>query len=129
MGCYMKVGIVGYGNVGKALYELVKSDDSLQLIGVFSRRRISLAEHLPFDELQSYRGKIDLLLLALGSYDDIEKNVRSVVGFDTVDCFDNHAKIASYKKNAKRIKWQKSVYCSNGVGSGSTFRVACAVGF
>ncbi len=94
----MKVGIVGYGNVGKALYELVKTDDSLQLGGIFSRRKISLAEYLPFDELQSYRGKIDLLLLALGSYDDIEKNVQNVVGFDTVDCFDNHAKIASYKK-------------------------------
>lgn len=103
MGCYMKVGIVGYGNIGKALYELVKSDDSLQLVRVFSRRRISLAEYVPFDELQSYRGKIDILLLALGSYDDIEKNVRSVVGFDTVDCFDNHAKIASYKKTLNEL--------------------------
>lgn len=103
MGCYMKVGIVGYGNVGKALYKLVKDDNSLQLVAVFSRRRISLAEYIPFDELQSYRGKIDLLLLALGSYDDIERNVQSVMGFDTVDCFDNHAKIASYKKMLKEI--------------------------
>lgn len=99
----MKVGIVGYGNVGKALYKLVKDDHCLQLVGVFSRRRISLAEYVPFDELQSYRGKIDLLLVALGSYDDIENNVQSIVGFDTVDCFDNHAKIASYKKMLNEI--------------------------
>ncbi len=93
----MKVAIVGYGNVGKALKTVVESDCDMQLVGVFSRRKLSLAECLPFDELQKYRGAIDLLLVALGSYGDVVENAQNFVGFDTIDCFDNHAKIPAYK--------------------------------
>lgn len=93
----MKVAIVGYGNVGKALKNVVESDCNLQLAGVFSRRKLSLAEYIAFDELKKYRGKIDLLLVALGSYNDVVENAQNLAGFDTVDCFDNHAKISAYK--------------------------------
>ena len=93
----MRVAIVGYGNVGKALKTVVEMEADMHLVGVFSRRKLSLAEYLPFDELQNYRGKIDLLLLALGSYGDVVENAQNFVGFDTVDCFDNHSKISAYK--------------------------------
>lgn len=93
----MKVAIVGYGNIGKALKTVVESDRNMQLVGVFSRRKLSLEQYIPFDELQRYRGKIDLLLVALGSYGDVVENAQNFVGFDTVDCFDNHAKISAYK--------------------------------
>ena len=93
----MRVGIVGYGNVGKALKSCVESMPDLQLIGVFSRRKLTLDRYIPFKDLQKYRGKIDVLLVALGSYDDIAQNVENFVGFDTVDCFDTHGKIAPYK--------------------------------
>lgn len=93
----MKIAIVGYGNVGKALLQLVKQQDDMQLVGVFSRRRLTLPEYLPFDSIQTYRNKIDLLLVAHGSYGDIVQNAQALCGFDRVDCFDNHAKIASYK--------------------------------
>ena len=93
----MRVAIVGYGNVGKALKTVVQSDRDLQLVGVFSRRKLSLVEYLPFDELTKYRGAIDVLLVALGSYNDVVENAQNFVGFDTIDCFDNHAKIPAYK--------------------------------
>ena len=93
----MKIGIVGYGNVGKALKICVESIPDWQLIGVFSRRKLSLDGYIPFEDLAKYRDKIDLLLVALGSYDDICANVESFVGFDTVDCFDTHGKIGAYK--------------------------------
>lgn len=93
----MKVAIVGYGNVGKALKTIVERDTGMQLVGVFSRRKLSLPDYLPFDELPNYRGKIDTLLLALGSYGDVVENAQNFAGFDTIDCFDNHAKISAYK--------------------------------
>ncbi len=99
----MKVGIAGYGNVGKALLNLVEKERGLQLVGVFSRRKLSQEKYLPFDSLQQYRGKIDLLLNAQGSCADVVENAEKFAGFDTVDCFDNHAKIPSYKSLLGKI--------------------------
>ena len=93
----MKVGVVGYGNVGKALCTVIEQDKDLQLVGVFSRRKLTLSHYLPFDSLQDYRGKIDCLLIALGSNVDVFEHAEKLRGFDTVDCFDNHAKIDAYK--------------------------------
>ena len=93
----MRVGIVGYGNVGKALLTLVCQDKDLQLVGVFSRRKLSCPHYLPFDSLQEYRGRIDCLLVALGSNVDMLEQAEKLCGFDTVDCYDNHAKIGAYK--------------------------------
>lgn len=99
----MRVAVVGYGNVGKALFGLVKQQNDMQLIGVFSRRRLTVAEYLPFDSIQNYRKQIDLLLVAQGSYGDVIENAQALCGFDSVDCFDNHAKIASYKSLLNNI--------------------------
>ena len=93
----MRVAIVGYGNVGKHLKTIIEMQQEMQLVGVFSRRKLALDKYIPFDDLPRYRGKIDLLFVALGSYGDVVENAHNFAGFDTIDCFDNHNKIAAYK--------------------------------
>lgn len=110
----MKVGIVGYGNVGKALCTLAEQDENLQLVGVFSRRKLSLSYYLPFDSLQEYRGKIDCLLVALGSNADVLEQAEKLRGFDTVDCYDNHAKISAYKSLMSKLNGRNLSIVSTG---------------
>ena len=95
----MKIGIVGYGNLGKALLECAGASEGVEVIGVFSRRSVNLGEVPVFsqEELRDFDGKIDCLLLALGSSSDLPRDTaRFARGFNVVDSFDNHAKIKEH---------------------------------
>ena len=94
----MRVGILGYGNLGKALAKEIANTDHT-LIAVFSRRKIYEEKFniLPRLELENYKGKIDVILVATSSYSDVEDDVKSLLPyFDTIDSYDNHKKIPSY---------------------------------
>ena len=100
----MKIAIAGYGNLGKSLEKIVTSTADTSLVAVFSRRQLQHPLWASFDEAKKLAGKIDVVMLALGSFDDIEKNVHYFAQFDTVDSFDTHAKIADYKAHLNTTK-------------------------
>ncbi len=102
----MKVAIVGYGNVGKELEKQIEKDKNLQLVGIFSRRNLTNPNALPLKDLPLFKGKIDLLFLAMGSYNDLTENLHLFEDFDTVDSYDNHGKISAYKRTMQSLKGQ-----------------------
>ncbi len=110
----LNVAIAGYGNLGKSLEENVLKDKDLNLRAVFSRRCLDNARYVPMKDAAKYAGKIDVVLLALGSYNDIAENCKLFAPFHTVDSYDTHAKIAEYKQLLSAVKPSTISVCATG---------------
>lgn len=103
MSTKIKVGIAGYGNLGRGVeYALAQSAD-MELVGVFTRRepaQVSLVGNAPvlhIDDIGQYQGKIDVLILCGGSKNDLPEQGPALAAlFNTVDSFDTHAKVPEY---------------------------------
>lgn len=91
----IRVGIAGYGNLGKGAELAVRRSDDLELVAIFSRR--SVLGTIPVGRAPEYRDRIDVLLLCGGSATDlVEQGPEFVRSFHTVDSFDTHARIPEY---------------------------------
>ena len=100
----MRIGIAGYGNLGKALERLVKDTPDIELKGIYTRRNKSevKTEGTPIysmDELFYHTDEIDVLALCYGSSQDLPRLTPQFAAyFNTVDTFDNHGAIEEYKR-------------------------------
>ena len=99
----IRIGIIGYGNLGKGVEKAVNAAEDMELIGVFTRRNkesvhtISGAAVYSVDELENFVGKADVMILCGGSATDLPKQTAQYVKlFNTVDSFDTHAKIPEH---------------------------------
>jgi len=96
-----RIGIVGYGNLGKAAEINIAQQEDLELVCVFSRRN---PEHIPskvsvypYEAIPNFKDKIDVMLLCGGSAKDLPvQSLEIAQYFNTVDSFDNHAEIPKY---------------------------------
>lgn len=100
----IRVGIVGYGNLGRGVeYSLMQNPD-MELVGVFTRRSpdtLTLvtkgAKAYHIDDVLSMKGKIDVMVLCGGSATDLPEQTPEIAkNFNTIDSFDTHAKIPAY---------------------------------
>jgi len=100
----IRVGIAGYGNLGRgALAALARCPD-MRPAGVFTRRdpaSLRLPEPsvpvLPLDEAAAHRDAIDVMILCGGSKDDLPAQGPELArSFTTVDSYDTHARIPRY---------------------------------
>lgn len=99
-----RIGILGYGNLGRGVELAIAQSEDMELIGVFTRRdpqKITTANrdtHIyNVNDILKYKDKIDVLMLCGGSATDfLGKSFEFVRNFNTVDSFDNHAKIPEY---------------------------------
>ena len=98
----MKVAIAGYGNIGRSLEGMIRDVESVELVGVFTRREPETVSTLgavvyPFSDL--YRQQdVDVLFLTLGSSYDLPKLAPTLSKiYNTVDTYDNHSMIEEYK--------------------------------
>ena len=101
----MKIGILGYGNLGKALFKELEGSEH-NVVGVFSRRRIyeEKVKILPREDITDYAGKIDLLLIATSSHSDAASDSYELLPyFNTIDSFDNHKKLPSHLSRLKDL--------------------------
>ncbi|MFD1927206.1 diaminopimelate dehydrogenase [Sporosarcina siberiensis] len=100
----IRIGIAGYGNLGRGVEYAIAECSDMDLIGVFTRRNPSdvkvVNEDIPvyaFDELKDFQNKIDVLILCGGSKNDLPIQGPALSSmFNTVDSYDTHAKIPSY---------------------------------
>ncbi|MEG1009213.1 MAG: diaminopimelate dehydrogenase [Clostridia bacterium] len=106
----IKIGIVGYGNIGKAVDFLTSVNKDIEVVCIFTRRKIieikdTYCKNIDnLENILDYKGKIDVLVLCLGSYNDLVKNTYKLAkNFNTVDSFDNHKKIINYEENLTKI--------------------------
>jgi diaminopimelate dehydrogenase len=100
----IRLGIVGYGNLGKGAIKAIKQSPDMELVAVFTRRDPETlvldepsvkAEHI--SNASDYQGKIDVMLLCGGSATDLPEQTPQIASmFNTVDSFDTHAKIPEF---------------------------------
>ena len=92
----MKIGIIGYGNLGRAVETVAQDHADIEIFGVFTRRdkesiNTRYARVYPVTELMRYRKEIDTLILCYGSSSDLPyAAVDMIRHFNLVDTYDNH---------------------------------------
>ncbi|MDE6014109.1 MAG: diaminopimelate dehydrogenase [Acetatifactor sp.] len=99
----MRIGILGYGNLGRGVECAVVQNDDMELVGVFTRRApesVKAVSGVPVyhaDELAGMQDKLDVLILCGGSATDLpEQTPEYAKLFNVVDSFDTHAKIPEH---------------------------------
>lgn len=99
----IRIGIAGYGNLGRGVQAAVAKNPDMELAGVFTRRdpqTLELAQpaaRYSMDELEERSGDIDVLILCGGSKSDLpEQGPQLAALFNTVDSFDTHARIPEH---------------------------------
>jgi len=99
----IRIGIVGYGNLGRGVVSAISQSPDMELVGIFSRREpstISNPDGLNFlhvNQVEQYTDKIDIMILCGGSATDLpEQGPEFATLFNTIDSFDTHAKIPEY---------------------------------
>ena len=100
----IRIGILGYGNLGKGVESAIKQNPDMELAAVFTRRnpedlkiRMENVPVLNTDSLLEMKDKIDVLILCGGSATDLPKQTPEYAKyFNVVDSFDTHAKIPEH---------------------------------
>ena len=100
----MKVGILGYGNLGRGVECAVRQCRDVTLSAVFSRRDPStvkiLTEGVPVynvSEIEAHKDEIDVLIICGGSATDLPKQTPEYAKyFNVIDSFDTHANIPQH---------------------------------
>lgn len=100
----IRVGIAGYGNLGRGVESAIGQNKDMELVGVFSRRNPEDVQLLNADvpvhsmaDIENYTDAIDVLILCGGSKNDLPEQGPALAAlFNTVDSFDTHAKIPEY---------------------------------
>ncbi|MDA3077525.1 diaminopimelate dehydrogenase [Campylobacter sp. JMF_06 NA1] len=101
----IKVGILGYGNLGRGVELAVRNTSDMEVFGVFSRRdpasvKTCGASVFSIDEILNFKGKFDVLVLCGGSATDLPTQTPEFAkNFCVVDSFDTHAKITEHFAN------------------------------
>ena len=103
----MKVGIVGYGNLGRGIECSINQNDDMELVAVFTRRNPATVKILHrnvgvyhIDDILDFKDKIDVLILCGGSATDLPVQTPELAkNFTVIDSFDTHAKIPEHFEN------------------------------
>ena len=103
----IRIGILGYGNLGRGVESAIAQNDDMELVGVFTRRSPESVEirtpgvsayHV--DDLTSKKDDIDVLILCGGSATDLtEQTPVFAKDFNVIDSFDTHARIPEHFAN------------------------------
>ncbi len=103
----IRIGIVGYGNIGRGVEKAIARNEDMELGAVFTRRDPSLVciqtsgvpvKHM--DDMLSMKEEIDVMVLCGGSATDLPvMGPELAVNFNTIDSFDTHARIPEYFGN------------------------------
>lgn len=102
----MKIGIAGYGNLGRGVEAAVTNAPDMELVGIFTRRdpaNVKVATDTPvlaWNDMAAYADKIDVMILCGGSATDLPVQTPELAKlFCVVDSFDTHANIPTHFAN------------------------------
>lgn len=103
----MRIGILGYGNLGRGVECAIKQNPDMELAAVFTRRapeNVSIltkdAKVCSVNEVEQWKDKIDVMILCGGSATDLpEQTPKYAELFNVVDSFDTHARIPEHFEN------------------------------
>ena len=135
----MRIGIVGYGNLGRGVESAIRQNADMELTAVFTRRdpasvkiRTTGVPVLPIDEAIRMKDQIDVMILCGGSAKDLpEQTPAFAKHFNVIDSFDTHARIpehfehvdASAKEGGKvaiiSVGWDPGLFSLNRMYAGA----------
>ncbi len=100
----IRIGIYGYGNLGRGVENAIRQNDDMELVAVFSRRDPSSVK-INTPGVNVYRAEdaagmtdnIDVMIICGGSATDLPEQTPALAKlFNVVDSFDTHAKIPEH---------------------------------
>ena len=99
----IRVGIAGYGNLGRGVESALRDAEDMETVGVFTRRdpaSVKTATGIPvyaWADAENMQDKIDVMILCGGSANDLPTQTAELAAyFNVVDSFDTHAKIPEH---------------------------------
>ena len=103
----IRIGIYGYGNLGRGVEKAVKKNKDMELVAVFTRREPSSlqidtpsAKVVSINDILSYKDKIDVMVICGGSATDLPKMTPMLAkDFNVIDSFDTHANVPTHFAN------------------------------
>ena len=103
----IRIGIYGYGNLGRGVESAIKQNPDMELVAVFTRRnpadvKINTDTACVYhtDEAKNMTDKIDVMILCGGSATDLPTQTPEIASlFNCIDSFDTHAKIPEHFAN------------------------------
>ena len=106
----IRIGILGYGNLGRGVECAIKHNPDMELVGVFTRRDPKTVEILTktagvysVDDAEKMKDQIDVMILCGGSATDLpEQTPKFAQWFNVVDSFDTHKRIPEHFANVDK---------------------------
>ena len=103
----IRIGILGYGNLGRGVECAIRQNPDMELAAVFTRRDPKSVDILtsdvpvcPISQVEEWKDKIDVMILCGGSATDLPKQTPMYAKlFNVVDSFDTHARIPEHFSN------------------------------
>lgn len=103
----IRIGIAGYGNLGKGVELAIRQNDDMELVGVFTRRAPETVKLLtagipvfPIADIVSHKNDVDVLIICGGSATDLPEQTPALAkNFNVIDSFDTHARIPEHFAN------------------------------
>ncbi|MGE7988577.1 diaminopimelate dehydrogenase [Lysinibacillus fusiformis] len=99
----IRVGIVGYGNLGRGVEYAISQNPDMEVVAVFTRRdpsTVNVASNASVylvEDAEKFQNDIDVMILCGGSATDLpEQGPHFAQWFNTIDSFDTHAKIPEF---------------------------------
>ena len=107
----IRIGIAGYGNLGRGVELAIRQNEDMKLVGVFTRRAPEtvklMTENVPvyhMDNVKSMQDEIDVMILCGGSATDLPEQTPELAQyFNVIDSFDTHARIPEHFANVDKV--------------------------
>ena len=107
----IRIGIAGYGNLGKGVELAIRQNDDMELVGVFTRRDPGSVKLMTegvkaysLSDAENMQNDIDVMIICGGSATDLPKQTPELAKlFNVIDSFDTHAKIPEHFANVDKV--------------------------
>ena len=105
----MKIGIYGYGNLGRGVEAALRQNPDMEIVGVFTRRdpaTVKTVTGIPVYSaalVEDFETEIDVMIICGGSATDLpEMTPMLAKHFNVIDSFDTHARIPEHFANVEQ---------------------------
>lgn len=106
----IRLGILGYGNLGRGVENAIKLNDDMELCAIFTRRNpqdVKVNSNTPVvsvSDIEQWKDKIDVLIICGGSATDLPvQTPKYAEMFNVIDSFDTHARIPEHFANVDKV--------------------------
>ena len=138
----IRIGIYGYGNLGRGVECAIRQNPDMELLAVFTRRDPATVKTVfpetsvqPAAEVLSWKSRIDVMIICGGSATDLPEQTPMLARhFSVVDSFDTHASIPTHfaavdaaARKGRRLAlisggWDPGMFSLNRVYAGAILR-------